>query len=68
MSHPCKRLIIGQDYDARDKSAKTCRKFREHGKDCVLARVPPGRDWNDLTVPERQQVLSQVSEPDWLFE
>lgn len=68
LSHPCKRLILGHDEDARAESVKTCRALRGAGKDCVIARVPKGKDWNDLAVSERQDVLREASVPDWLFE
>jgi len=48
LSHPCKKLILGHDQDAREVSVAICRQLRGMGKDCIIARVPEGWDWNDL--------------------
>jgi len=68
LQHPARQIILGFDPDARSESAAVCRAFLGHGKRAILARTPVEKDWNDLSVGDRQRVLASASEPDWLWE
>lgn len=65
--HPARKFLIGLDSDAVSEAAALRGRLQGHGKEALLCRLPEGKDWNDLTVVERQGVLHGAGGSDWLF-